>query len=241
MANVNRRIDWNRIERLYRAGLLSIFEISRQCGTVEGNIRAHAKKHGWKRDLTEGMRSATRTKMIEELAKVSESPEQVDRLVKSTDEEIIELAARTQVEVVRQHQTTLGSGHSLVMRMLSELEAATTRRGELEELIKSTISPIRQQAALAAISLASRATTLRNLATSAREWITLERQAFNIAEDRGDNKEQRKLDEMTAEELRTEIINDAKKMGLDLNPDEIGSKAVGIVANKTTNGSGLKH
>lgn len=238
MANVKKWIDWAKIERLYRAGLLSVHEIGRECGTAEGNIRHKAKKEGWKRDLTDAMRNATRTKMVEQLANVSD--EQADRIKKSSDEELIELAAKTQVEVVRQHQTTLGAGHSLVMRMLSELEAATTQKGELEQLIKSTISPHRQAAALASVSLSARATTLRNLASSAREWITMERQAFNIAEDRGDNKDQRKLDDMTAEQLRQEIIDDAKKMGIDLSPEELGSKAVGVVA-KSANGSGLKH
>ena len=240
MVNKNPRIDWKRIERLYRAGLLSVFEIARECGTVEGNIRYHAKKEGWKRDLTDAMRSATRHKLVEELAKASETPGAATKLRQSSDEEIIELAAKTQVEVVRQHQATLGSGHSLTMRMLSELDAATTNRGELEELIKSTIAPSRQRAVMAAVSLSARATTLRNLASSAREWITMERQAFNIAEDRGDNKEQRKLDDMTAEQLRAEILKDAKDMGLDLNPEDIGSKAVGIVASKA-NGSSKVH
>lgn len=241
MANVNHKIDWKRIERLYRAGLLSIWEIARECGTVEGNIRYRAKKEGWKRDLTDAMRSATRHKLVEELAKASETPGAATKLRESSDEEIIELAARTQVEVVRQHQTTLGSGHSLTLRMLSELDATTTLKDELEELIKSTISPSRQRAVMAAVSLASRATTLRNLASSAREWITMERQAFNIAEDRGGNKEQRKMDEMTADQLRQEIIDDAKKLGLDWEPEDIKSKAVGIVASKTTNGSGKMH
>lgn len=237
MGNANPRTPWTKIERLFRAGVLSIYEIARETNTPEANIRYHAKKNGWKRDLTDEMRSRTRTKLVESLAAGIDTKEDL-RL--KTDEQIIELAARTQVEVVRQHQTTLGNGHSLTMRMLSELDAATTHKGELEQLIRSTVAPIRQQAALAAVSLSARATTLRNLASSAREWITMERQAFNIAEDRGDNKEQRKLDEMTAEQLRQEILDDAKKMGLDLNPEDIGSKAVGIVA-KATNGSGMKH
>lgn len=241
MANIKKSIPWDKVERLYRAGLLSNHEIARECNTVEGNIRAKAKKEGWKRDLTSEMRASTRNKLIEELAKISDSPDKLNQFKTTTDEEIIELAARTQVEVVRQHQSTLGSGHSLTMRMLSELDAATTNKGELEELIKSTIAPSRQRAIQAAISLSARATTLRNLASSAREWITMERQAFNIAEDRGDNKEQRKLDEMTAEQLRAEIIDDAKKMGLDLSSEDIGSKAVGIVANKAATGNGKMH
>lgn len=244
----NMRTDWNRIERLYRAGILSVLEIARECNVPEANIRYHAKKNNWKRDLTDQVRAATRTKMVENLANARAmrvDPDNKDiseALVKqftgATDEQIIEQAARTQVEVVRQHQATLGSGHSLTMRMLNELDATTSHRGELEDMIKSTIAPRRQGAVMNAISLASRATVMRDLATAARLWITLERQAFNIADDREkDGKEQRKLDEMTAEQLRKEIQEDAKKLGLDLT-SEFGN---GVAPKVTTNGSGKVH
>ncbi len=185
--------------------------------------------------MTDAMRSRTRTKMVENLAKVFDSGESaLDKLQHVTDEELIEQASRTQVQVVREHQKTLGSGHSLTMRMLNELDATTTHRGELEDMIKSTIAPRRQGALLNAISLGQRATVMRDLATAARLWVTLERQAFSIADDRDkDNKEQRKLDEMTSEQLRQEIITDAQKLGLPL--EGLG------VAPKTTNGSGKVH
>lgn len=233
----SKRVDWNRIERLFRAGLLSIAEIGRECNVPEANIRYYSKKLGWKRDLTDEMRSRTRTKLVENLAKASSGIEVLNDLKKATDEEIIEQAAKTQVEVVRQHQKTLGSGHSLTMRMLHELDATTTHRGELEDMIKSTIAPRRQGAILNAVSLGQRATVMRDLATAARMWIVLERQAFNIAEDREKDVKDRKLDEMTAEQLRTEILQDAKKLGLELSSDDFGK---GVV-NKTTNGSGKVH
>ena len=68
MANYNRRIDWNRIERLYRAGMLTVVEIAKECSVPESNIRYHAKKMGWKRDLTDEVRRTTRTKLVENLA-----------------------------------------------------------------------------------------------------------------------------------------------------------------------------
>lgn len=222
MSRWNKRTDWNRIERLYRAGLLSILEIARECNVPESNIRYHAKQKGWKRDLTDEMRARTRTKMVENLATVFDSGEAIDQLKKASDEELIEQAARTQVQVVREHQKTLGHGHSLTMRMLNELDATTTHRGELEDMIKSTIAPRRQGALLNALSLSGRATIMRDLATAARLWVTLERQAFSIADDRDkENKQQEKLDQMTAEQLRKEILDDAKKLGLQLTSEDL--------------------
>lgn len=235
----NKKVDWERVERLYRAGLLSISEIGRECGVPEANIRYYIKTRGWKRDLTDEVRRTARTKMVENLAKVFDDGKgAIDQLKKVTDEQIIEEAAKTQVEVVRQHQRTLGSGHSLTMRMLSELDSTTMHRGELEELIKSTVAPSRQRALMNAVSLSSRATIMRDLATAARLWVTLERQAFNIVDDRdkGNNDQQRKLDEMTAEQLRKEIMDDAKKLGLELTSEDF---ARGVAP--TTNGSGKVH
>jgi hypothetical protein len=241
MVKGKKRVDWNRVERQFRAGLLSISEIARENGLPEANIRYHAKRLGWKRDLTDEMRSRTRTKMVENLAKVFDTGEAVDKLKQVQDEEIIEQASRTQVHVVREHQKTLGHGHGLTMRMLDELDATTTRRGELESMIKSDVAPIRQRALMNAVSLGARATIMRDLATAARLWVTLERQAFSIADDRdkaADNS-QRKIDEMTAEQLRAEIVSDAKKMGLDLNPQDFDQGIAEL--SKTTNGSGKPH
>ena len=236
MANYNRRIDWNRIERLYRAGMLTVVEIAKECSVPESNIRYHAKKMGWKRDLTDEVRRTTRTKLVENLAKVFDGGEAVtDKLKQISDDEIIEQAAKTQVQVVREHQKTLGQGHNLTMRMLCELDATTSYRGEIEELIKSTVAPLRQKALLNAVSLSQRATVMRDLATAARLWVTLERQAFNIVDDREkDSKEQQKLNEMTAEQLRSEILDDAKKLGLELSSDDL--KGNGVAPKHTSNG-----
>ena len=222
MTDWNRNIDWDRVERQYRAGLLSVAEIARQNRCVEGTIRNHAKRYGWKRDLTDEMRQNTRTKLVENLALVFDGSDVVKQIQEVTDEEIIEQASKTQVQVVRGHQKTLGDGHNLVMRMLNELDATTTHRGELEEAIKSSIAPVRQKAALNAISLGGRAQVMRDLAIAAKTWVILERQAFNIADDRVQGAEQRKLDDLTTDQLREEIVADAKKLGIELTSGNFG-------------------
>jgi len=240
MGNSN-RIDWAKIERQYRAGMLTIAEIARENGNIpESNIRYHAKTKGWKRDLTDEMRSRTRTKMVENLAKIYPGGEKeiAGKIKVIEDEEIIEQASRTQVNVVREHQKTVGQGHSLTMRMLDELDATTTHRGQLEDMIKSDVAPIRQRAMINAVSLNSRAVVMRDLANAARVWVQLERQAFNIADDRTVDKDQRKLEEMTAEQLRKEILEDANKMGLDLSELGKGVAPRTERVNPHSNGSG---
>lgn len=215
------RIDWKKGERLYRQGLLSNIEIARQIGAkTEASVRSRAKAEGWQRDLTDAMRQKARVKMVENLASYG-SPEKA--LTGMHDEQITEEAARTQVHVVREHQKTLRNGHELTVRMLNELDATTAYMGELQQLITSTIAPMRQEALRRAISLGARSTVMRDLAQAARIWVQMERQAFNIV-DETKNPEVKDLDNKSAEELRAEIMDDAKKMGLNLNELDVDSR-----------------
>ena len=226
----NKKTDWNKVERQYRAGLLTNVEIARENNTSEGLIRYYSRKHGWKKDLTAEMRQKTRTKLVENLARVFKGNEVVDDLRAITDEEIIEEASRTQVHVVRDHQSTLGRGHKLTLRLLDELDASTAYKGELQELISSTAAPKRQEALRRAVSLGQRCVIMRDLAVAAKTWIVLERQAFNIVDETRDRSpEQKKMDDMTTEQLRESIIQDAEKLGLELSSDitERKSKANG--------------
>jgi len=225
-----KKIDWKKAERLYRQGLLSNAEIAAQVGAAtEATVRLHAKQKGWQRDLTDQMRAKARVQMVENLATFGR-PEAV--LNSMQDEQIIQEAARTQVEVVREHQNTLRHGHSLTLRMLDELDATTAFRGELQQLISSTVAPQRQEALRRAVSLSSRATIMRDLATAARLWVTLERQAFSIV-DENKSPEAKDLDNKSAEELRDEILQDAERMGLSLTRKDL-EKGQGVA--QLTNG-----
>ena len=43
------KVDWELVEKHYRAGLLSLREIAKEAGCTEGAIRKRAKKDGWSR------------------------------------------------------------------------------------------------------------------------------------------------------------------------------------------------
>lgn len=217
----SKNIDWKKGERLYRQGLLSNHEIALQIGAKsEATIRTRAKQEGWQRDLTDQMRQKARVKMVENLASYGSPDKAIEGM---HDEQITEEAARTQVHVVREHQKTLKSGHELTLRMLNELDATTAYAGELQQLITSTVAPARQEALRRAVTLGARATVMRDLAQAARIWVTMERQAFNIV-DESKNPEVKDLDNKSAEELRAEIMDDAKKMGLNLNELDVDSR-----------------
>jgi hypothetical protein len=43
-------VDWERAERLYRQGEISVWEIARREGVSEGAVRKRAKAKGWSRE-----------------------------------------------------------------------------------------------------------------------------------------------------------------------------------------------
>lgn len=58
------KIDWEAIEREYRAGQLSIREVARKHGVSDTAIRKEAKAKGWKRDLADKVRKAVREEVF---------------------------------------------------------------------------------------------------------------------------------------------------------------------------------
>jgi predicted transcriptional regulator len=170
-------VDWEAIEREYRAGQLSVREIARTSGVTETAIRKHAKADGWTRALSEKVREAVREKLVR--SDGSQSGSQSPR-----DAEIIDMAAARGVEVVRQHRATLSRAHRIVADLLEELQSESDYKGEIEEDIlvdrADDKTSGRRNRMLKAISLPTRAGTALALGQALRALVPLERQAFAL-------------------------------------------------------------
>ena len=153
--------------------MLSIRQIARQHAVSDKSVRNRAHDEGWTRDLT----AKVRTQVCTEIRKLDAGEEA------RTERDIVQAAARRSVEVVRQHRHTIGRGRDLVDRLINELEATTSHLGELESAIQAADDDERKKSAmLRAISLPSRASIIRDLSTSAKNWVVMERQAFGLDE-----------------------------------------------------------
>ena len=95
---VKQGIDWESVERAYRAGTLTVAEIARQAGISASGIRFRADKEGWTRDLSRQVAIAARAALIR-------SPE--GQLAQG--QQAVEQAASAMVEVVRRHQRHMGN------------------------------------------------------------------------------------------------------------------------------------
>lgn len=175
--------DWERIEQLYRAGLLSLREIAAACpGVNHVGIARRAKKFGWVQDLTAKIKAkaediVTRQAVTEEVT--------AERAV--TDRAVIDANAQAIANIRLAHRTDISRSRKLALKLLDELEGLTEEQGTLKELIAqlkdddegAEMSDVLALASKMA-SLPSRTKTMKELGETLKNLITLERQAYNL-------------------------------------------------------------
>jgi len=148
-------IDWESVERDYRAGVLSVREIARHAGVDEKAIRKRAKAKGWERDLTEKVRERVRTALVRTEVR-SEVRTEADL---RTEQEIVDTAAAQVIELVRQHRSDIRAQRDTADALRQELDAAM---------------------AVGNLPLSARTAILKDLSMILKNLIPLERQAFNL-------------------------------------------------------------
>lgn len=186
-----KHVDWEQVEREYRAGSLSIRAIAARHAISEGAIRARAKKEGWAREYSSQVRRRTRDSLAEHAAEQSGAPKAAKgRYDAST---VIESAAEEAKTVVLNHRKDIKHARFIVKMLREELEFETITREKLEELIAADIddTPEKERKKRTAllnrvISLPQRASALRDLSTSLDRLIKLERQAYSMDEKEDD-------------------------------------------------------
>lgn len=135
--------DWTAIEAEYTKTSKPIRELARWFSISDTAIRKKAKAEGW-------ARTAPTSSQCEPTATATVSP--------------VVSAAASDVGAI------IGRGRNLVVRLMDELETATTHLGELETLIEQETAgekdPRRRNAMLKAVDLPVRAAALKNLANA---------------------------------------------------------------------------
>lgn len=169
-----RTIDWEAIEREYRAGQLSIREIARQHSLSDNSIRKRAKDQEWERDLTQQVREKVRGDLVRGEVRTIDA------------KEAVKAAAARGVEVVRSHRADIQAGRNIVGSLMQELIDEADHIHDIEQAIdedtKSDRDGKRKAAMLKAVSLPTRAGVMRDLSVALKNLIPLERQAFNLDE-----------------------------------------------------------
>lgn len=155
-----KEIDWEAIEREYRAGQLFVSEIGRQHGISEGAIRKRAKRDNWKRDLTEQVRTAVRAELVRD-----GTNEQC------ADGDLVREKAARGAQVVREHRDDISR--------LRRIGAVLAER--LERIIEG-----KEPDGIAIGDKESASDMLEKLSRISTRVVQLERQAFNLDEPSAD-------------------------------------------------------
>lgn len=194
--------DWERIEQLYRAGLLSVREIAASSGVSHVAIQKRAKRDGWVRDLAAKIKAKADSLVTRDTVTSVVTTEQA-----VTERGIVEANAQVIANIRIAHRTDIGRSRRLANKLLDELEGLTDNRDLFErlgELLRSEDDKgqdKRNDLYMKVIDLPARTKTMKELAETLKNLIALERQAYDVgAEKPGDDRSQ-----LTEEELDRRI------------------------------------
>lgn len=132
--------DWEAIERAFRAGSLSIRAIAERYGTSESTIRSRANRNGWQRDLTEQVKTATKSKLSRKVSRTSVAHAQVRE-----DAQIVDEASDEAVSVVLGHREDLARWRRLANKLGDVLEDMDVHEDNHNEYARSLSAGVEAQ------------------------------------------------------------------------------------------------
>lgn len=179
-----KQIDWDKIERDYRADVLSIAQISRESGAPSSTIRARAKRLGWSRNLTARIKSKADEIVNQDAIKNAVAN------IQASEEQTIEENARLTAGVRLAHRKDINRARLATVTLLDDLEAMIGQDGResLAELLKALVDEglieERDSTAIAAYKkatgLSQQIANMQKLADTMTKFVALERQAWNL-------------------------------------------------------------
>lgn len=176
-------VDWEAVERDYRAGVKTLRQIGAENGITEGAIRKRSKKESWDRDLAAKIREKADALVRKEAVR-----NEVRGIVRVPEKEVIEANAELQARIRREQRTDITRSRKLVMSLLDELEETTGNIDLFKQLGELMLSPDDKgvdkmnELYQKVISLGGRTSTMKSLADSLKTLVALEREAFGIDE-----------------------------------------------------------
>lgn len=180
--------DWEAIESAYRAGLMSLREIASQHNISEGAIRKRAKRDDWSRDL-----SAKIKERAEDLVRKEEVRKQVRTETTLTERVLIEASAEVIASVRMEHRGDIRRAREITNSLFDELGAECADIESLRKLGELMLDPDENgrdrlnEVYQSIIALPERVKAVKALSDAMKNLIGLERQAYDIGDDKGDN------------------------------------------------------
>lgn len=178
--------DWERIEQLFRAGLLSVREIAAACGVSHTAINKRSKAEGWDRDLNAKIKAKA-----DSLVSKREVSTKVSTETLATERGIVEANAEVIADIRLAHRGDISRSRRLTNKLLDELEALTDEQGTIKQLIEQMKDGDHEDGEAMSDMLAlankmgalpTRTKTMKELAETLKTLVVLERQAYGLDE-----------------------------------------------------------
>lgn len=189
-----KKYDWDIIKKDYETGQFNSSELERIHGPKRQVIDRKAKKEGWTRDLSSQVRQKARGRLVLEDAKEALNRQAIVEgadvpfresskgapapndapIATPSDEETIALAAEVRIQVVTGHRELLSRLQKSTQEMLSNLEC-----GHIVLAHKEDGTQIKEP-----LTVKDRTAMLNAASMTVARLIPLERQAFNLDEER---------------------------------------------------------
>lgn len=183
MAKEKQIIDWEAVEREYRAGIRSLKHIGAEFGVSDAGIIKRAKKDGWERDLAAKIKAKA-----EALVSATVVSKEVSAQTKIAEKQVIEANAEMMASVIRSHHKALRRLGEIIDLLFERLEhelQGTELFEQLGDLIQSAdeggqdkLNDLYRKV----IALPTQTDTAKKLAETMKTHIELERKVFKIEE-----------------------------------------------------------
>ncbi|EKN4883255.1 hypothetical protein [Yersinia enterocolitica] len=180
--------DWEAIESAYRAGLMSIREIASQHGITHGAINKRAKRDDWERDLKAKIKAKA-----DALVSKREVSTQVSTEKALSERILIEANAEVIANVRMEHRGDIRRAREITNALFDELGAECADIESLRKLGELMLDPDENgrdrlnEVYQSIIALPERVKAVKALSDAMKNLIGLERQAYDIGDDKGDN------------------------------------------------------
>lgn len=176
-------VDWEAVEREYRAGIKTLRQIADEQGVSNPAIVKRAKRDGWERDLSAKIHAKAESLVSKQL--VSSVVSKEDAIA---ERQIVDANAEMMASVIRGHHKLLTRLRGIAMLLMDRLEAELEgtdlfiQLGEMmaspDEFGSDKIGDLYRKV----IALPTQTDTAKKLAEMLKTIIELERKVFKIDE-----------------------------------------------------------
>lgn len=175
------KVDWEAVERDYRAGSKTLRQIGEEYGCSHVAVKKRAEREGWSRDLSVRIKEAAEAKVTK-----AEVTKTVTKEAAISERQVVEVNAQLLADVVLNERADIKRARSIVQKLWELVEVELDHPEELEklgELLRSEDefgNDKLNDLYRAAIALPQQVKNAKALADALKVLIELERRILKI-------------------------------------------------------------